>query len=88
MNIWKYVLNKRDDIIEMPVGSKILSCGPQYDKVVVWVLVDEEVKLMEARHIVAYMTGEKFEIDRKHVFIGTCSFKNGSFILHVFEKRG
>jgi len=88
MKIYKYPLKRgeRDIVIEMPVGSKILSVNNQYDYPVIWALVDEEIKHTEGRHIVYYLTGEKFEIDSEHIFIGTCLFDNGSFIIHVFEK--
>ena len=49
MKIYKYPLKRgeRDIVIEMPVGSKILSVNNQYEYPVIWALVDEEIKHTE-----------------------------------------
>ena len=82
--IWKYQLHQIEkQIIDMPIGSKILSVGSQDGELVVWAYVDPDEGL-EKHKILTCGTGH----DGWHVynerFIGTVQMNNGQE-WHVFD---
>lgn len=81
--IWKYILNPKNNIIEMPEGSTILCADSQLDEVCIWVEVNPKNKLVE-RELLVVGTGH--EIKNNNVkYIGTAKIMQETIILHVFE---
>lgn len=70
--------------VEMPVGAKILSAGIQYNKLMVWAIVNVDAP-MEKRTIGFYGTGSKLPDDftKDHRHISTVF--EGGFVWHIFE---
>lgn len=71
--------------VKMPVGSKIISVGNQFDDVFIWVLCDPE-KPLEDRKIYVFGTGNELPDNiQTRSFIGTVVTDGGNYVWHVFE---
>ena len=88
--IWKYSLETTDlQIVEMPLGAKILSVQVQHEKPCLWCLVnpdDNSVIIKREIHIV----GTGHEIDWSGLqadYIGSYQLQEGQFVGHVFELK-
>ena len=68
--------------IDMPERAKILSVDIQYDKPMMWALVDTTAPF-EQRHFRFAGTGHALQ--ENVVFIGSLHMYNGALIFHVFE---
>jgi len=79
--LWKFEVDLSEKPIEMPAYAQILSVGFQGEKLMLWALVDVEVRLVP-RKILVRGTGHNMRSDNL-IFIGT-AFK-GSLVFHVFE---
>lgn len=86
--IWKYTIGSGNTSIDMPRGSTILSVQSQSEKISLWVLVNPESIVTESRLFEVYVTGEPigFIPGRKREFLGTCQFRYGTYVCHVFER--
>lgn len=75
-------------MVQMPVGSTILSVGVQTvdskNRPVIWALVDPDEKQVTMRNLYVVMTGEQFEHADSDVFIGSSTTPQG-IVFHVFE---
>lgn len=88
--IYKYNLEVQDEQeLLLPTGAKILSVANQRETIVLYALVDKEIKTEEVFKFVVRGTGHPvdFQID-DYTFLGTVKLMNGSFMFHVFFKRG
>lgn len=84
--IFKYALEITDEqILYLPTGSKILSAIEQWDEVVLYAIVDDEIKETTGHVIKIVGTGHPFPECREHFFLGTVSTHNGSLVWHIFE---
>lgn len=91
--IWVYRIPARlgRHLINMVEDAKIVSVQAQREAIAIWVIVNprmqgirtEEKNPMRTFDVV--MTGEEFDEREGMLFLGTCQFHEGSFILHVFE---
>ena len=83
--IFKYEIPVEGVELNMPIGSRILSCQNQHDVVCLWALVDPDV-LKEKRRFTIAGTGHPLEdsivIDK---YLGTVVVMGGQFVWHVFE---
>lgn len=68
-------------------GFKILSVAAQHDKIAIWAIEDPEEVVRSRIDVVVLMTGQEYKDFYKLKFLGTCSFDNGEFILHVFTSE-
>ena len=94
--IFKYIITDNDVLREnviLPYGAEILSAINQYDKLVLYCLVDPNEDRKEDRTIIIKKTGEEIpqetidKIKYYHFnFLGTVSLFNGDFILHIWVK--
>lgn len=84
VSIWKYHLVVSDlQLIEMPLGAKILHVGLQSDQITVWVEVPLGKELVN-RAFGIYGTGFVLGLDGcEHV--GTVQMPNG-LVWHVFDR--
>lgn len=84
--IFKYPLKVTDrQSINIPEGSKIISCQFQFGTLCLWAIVDPEMK-PEVRHIEIYGTGNPTELLMdNYKFIATVQAYRGELIYHVFE---
>ena len=82
--IYKYPLEDRTNVIEMPANAVPLSVGQQGDKLMLWALVDTR-NLDRDRKFHVYGTGWPIEpYERLGAFVGTIQCHNG-LVYHVFE---
>jgi hypothetical protein len=87
--IWKFPIQRmeREQKIEVPKGSKILTMQLQHNEPCVWVMVDPDVKEKEALKIMTFATGNRIDKERPAflIYIGTYQLYGGSLVFHVFE---
>jgi len=90
LKIHKYTLGENaSQAIEIPHLTKILSVAEQYDKIVLYVLVDDENNQYKKITVYILATGEQsscLSYD-KIDFIGTVKLYNGQMFFHVFVKK-
>lgn len=88
MRIFRYVLKIDDEqIIDMPLGSEVLSVAPARHgyTIDVWAKVPEAAPYVPYRFLIRG-TGHKFsEILSKNDFVGTCVMDD-ELVWHVFQK--
>jgi hypothetical protein len=84
MKIFKYKIPEFGrNLIEMPEGARIISVANQYEKAVLWAVVDEDRPIIK-RAIVAYPTG--VDIQAPYMpFLGTILLAEGAFVVHVSD---
>lgn len=85
--IWKFELPlgvPETVEVDMPDGAQMLSAINQREKLVVYAMVNPKVKARKHKFRVIE-TGEEFKLTVNHAFVGTVSFRNGDYIVHVFE---
>lgn len=82
--VWKYEVPVRNRFeLEMPAGARIVSLQLQYDRPVLWAVVDPEApKVTRMFGVVGTGTVVDFKLP-KH--IGTFQLHGGKTVLHVFE---
>jgi hypothetical protein len=85
--IWKYILEAVDQqFLELPLHTEILSVANQGDNIVLYALVNPEIKTTKNHRIEVYGTGHQIQdsnlSDLK--FLGTVLMYNGSLVFHVF----
>lgn len=90
-SIWKYTLEaKEKQLINMPLGSKILSAENQESNIVIYALVDTEEAteyIKDHFEILVYGTGHEIKEDiSSYEFLNTVKMDNGSLMFHVFYK--
>jgi len=84
MKIFKYGLKIIDEqVLELPIGSKILTLKTQNDLPFIWATVEPDAKT-EKRTFYTYGTGHQLPADMSmHCYIGTYIVPN--LVFHVFE---
>jgi uncharacterized protein (AIM24 family) len=87
-SVWKYALANTlgTDIIEMPLGAKILRIGQVTNELFIWAIVDPTQTETEARTFVKVFTGEEF-FGEHLASLGTVLLHAGSIVVHVFEQE-
>ena len=84
--IWKFPLATTDrQVVNLPVGAKVLTVQAQFDKPCLWALVDVDAGAKTSgRAFLAYGTGHEHEgVDGDYV--GTYQLHGGRLVFHVFE---
>ena len=82
--IWKETLQANtDQIINIPEGSTILSCGVQGEDIVVWYLVRDQNAMIVPVRVRVIPTGMESIGIIPEKFLGTVQFP-GEFVFHVF----
>lgn len=88
--IFKYEIEQTDEqVLSLPKGAKILSIIEQYNKPVIYAIVDPNEKEIDNYNVVTLGTGFDvyFELPRpSYKFLGTLSFMGGNLIFHYFYK--
>jgi hypothetical protein len=83
MKIWKYELRIIDtQKIKMPSGAKPLTVQWQFDKLCIWMLVDEN-NVTEDRVIAIYDTGHPLPFTVGN-YVGTFQLQDSGLVFHVF----
>lgn len=86
--IHKYILEITDhQIIQLPIGYKILSVQEQGNKICMWVIVDKEEVWKEDLGIWIFETGHDMTSAYNGEFLGTVQLAGGSLVLHVFRDK-
>ena len=83
MKIWKYELKILDtQKLKMPSGAKPLSVQWQFNKLCLWMLVNEH-NITEDRVVAIYGTGHPLPMTIGD-YVGTFQTEGGSLVFHVF----
>lgn len=84
--IYKYDIPVTDRaIILMPENAVILKVGVQYDKPVLWALVDPDAPVTD-RTFFVFGTGHSFDLAGPFIHHGTLLLHDETRVYHVFEK--
>lgn len=88
-SIYKYVLKPTEkNVLELPIGSKILSIEEQHGEMVVYGLVPFNQETKERYEILIYGTGHEISTDlNEYLFLGTVKMHDGRLMLHAFYKE-
>lgn len=91
--VWKFVLDKTDQqIIQVPVGAKVLSVAEQQSEIVLYFLVQPGARKVD-RQVFIYGTGHPIYTDEKDCwsprnrFVGTVNLLGGKLMFHVFVEE-
>lgn len=86
MVVWKanldFGLAGDEQLIDMPVGSNILSVAIQHNKIAVWFEAPEDT-VMTKRKFVVVETGKN--VPKSSKFIGTVMILKDSYVVHVYD---
>ncbi len=85
--IYKYELQIGDNAILMPVDAEILSVQTQFNKPMIWALVDPKAE-KEERCFEIFGTGHPvyYDMGVERKFLSTIQFHDGDYVFHVFER--
>lgn len=84
--IWKTVLEiTHTQVIKVPKGSNFISVALQFDKLVVWYIVDDRAEI-EKVNIYIFGTGNPIPNTFDGEFIGTVLMFNDALGWHVFRE--
>lgn len=85
--VWKYQLEKEQNVIMMPENAEILSAHSQNDIPCIWALVNPDDRLME-RQFEVIATGRTipYDMGTERRFIGTVLTHGGMLVFHIFER--
>lgn len=82
--IWKFPLSfAHTQIIEMPLGAKIIHVANQFEFPTMWVIVDPSAPKVKRRFGVI-ATGALFD-DSSVRYVGSFTIQGGMFVGHVVE---
>lgn len=85
--IYKYDVSRLVNVIEMPIGAKILSCKLHNGKVYIWAFTDDnkptEIRVFRGIHT-GYPGQPNIKTHEELEFIDTIQFSNG-IVAHYFE---
>jgi hypothetical protein len=83
--IFKYLIDGED--ITLPAGSKILSVTTQRDNIVMYAIIDPDIKDKMVYSFLVIGTGHEITKDiNDYTFFGTVSLLSGEFMCHIFYK--
>ena len=88
--VYKYPIEITDfQVIEIPVGSKLLSAQMQRDTLCLWALVDPEQKTLCRQGIIIAGTGHPVHEDtyRLAEFLGTVQSHEESLVWHIWTRE-
>ncbi len=84
MRIWKWTLKMVDNqVVNMPIGAKVLTVQMQNGEPQVWALCDE-ANPTEPRQIAIYGTGNPLPLEPGE-YIATFQMHDGALVWHAFE---
>ena len=86
--VYKYTLEILDvQRLDIPAGSKLLSVEEQYEKIVLYALVDNARGGLDSFEIFIKGTGQPADNIDDCEFLGTVKLARGSLMFHVFYKQ-
>lgn len=84
--IYKYILKAEDEqILKLPIGSKILTAQVQRGEICLWALVTGSFTAAE-RTICIHGTGHPIAKAYNLTYISTVQLDGGSLVFHIFER--
>lgn len=86
MTIWKFPLTITDEqTINVPKGAQILSIQNQFNKPVLYAIVNSKAP-REERYIEIYGTGHPLSMLGRQ-YLGTFQIDDGQLVYHAFERN-
>jgi len=88
--IYKYELSEEKvQWVSLPLNSTILSVVEQYQKIVMYAIVDSKQENTQEIEFLLLGTGQFFNIALgDYTFLNTVKLSGGNLMLHVFYKEG
>lgn len=84
MQIWKFILEVRDEIrVSMPVGAHILTVQTQGNSPCIWAICNPTAE-REWRHFRIYGTGHDM-LNNPGTYVGTFQLHGGRAVFHLFD---
>lgn len=84
--VYKYSLDiTNEQVLALPVGAVILSVANQHEGIVMYALVDKNVKGLQGQKIYIHGTGHEV-YGENLAFIGTVELLGGRLMFHVFRE--
>lgn len=89
LSIWKFPLTIADmQLVQMPVGARILTCQMQFNIPCLWAVVDPSADKQQVEiHIVGTGHPLASEFAKTLQYIATFQQGNGMLVWHVFQRR-
>ena len=85
MRVWKWDIEVTDtQMIELPIGSKILDIQMQLGGLRLWALCNQDTTDKESRKIAIYGTSSPMP-DDPGTYISTFQIYGGELVFHAFE---
>lgn len=83
--IYKYPLEfvAHPQLVMLPEGATVIHFAMQGETPTIWVLVDPDSPMKEARNFVIVGTG--YDLDKELHYIGTT--QHGAFVWHLFKEK-
>lgn len=87
--VFKYTLNvTAEQVLELPKGAELISAKEQFGNIVLYALVNPEVKIYDGYNILVLGTGyEVSEHIEDYTFLNTVKIMMGKFMFHIFYKK-
>ena len=88
--IYKYELSEEKvQWVSLPLNSTILSVVEQYQKIVMYVIVDAEQENTQEIEFLLLGTGQIFDdVIESYSFLNTVKLSDGNVMVHVFVEKG
>lgn len=84
-SIWKFPVAVTDEqLVEMPMGAKILSVDVQRETVCLWAEVNPEAAGKHYRTICIFGTGHRMP-DDPGSYIGSFMLHDGALVFHAYD---
>jgi hypothetical protein len=85
--VYKYPLPEVDNVLELPVGARLLHVDAQHGAPMLWAMVEPGPDV-EARRILIAGTGQPIDVEQEALtHISTFLVSGGIFVSHAFEVR-
>ena len=82
--IYKYPVSVGPNLLELPIGAKIVHFAAQGDSLFLWAEIPSPDSRTITRPFRVYGTGFAIEPDYEHV--ATCFSRDGLFVWHLYER--
>jgi len=86
-NIYKYELEIKDNqSLYLPFGARILSVCEQYNRIVLYAIIDKDEDKKQKYDIKIFGTGHEIPLGlcKDYKFLGTVKLYDGKYMFHIF----
>lgn len=84
--IWKYNLDDHNNVLKIPKGYRVLSVIEQFNKIVLYCMVDPSHEMVDAYFDVIGTGWDLLDDKENQRCVGTVATHKGGLVWHVFWK--